>query len=142
MSDKYRSKEILQDAKAESSDRDMPAFLARPEGAPVYHGFPVVEETRSDDGWVMGAITSFDGPEDSTYGDGFVVAPDGSRAGLVWEVGEGSFHEVLPPDEERWGVYAVWFPRPVRNAQDLAANFNAVLPALRARHQELRSNSR
>lgn len=54
-------KTILQDPNAESCDPEKPAFLARPEGAPVYHGFPLVEETRTE-GWCFGAITAFEGP--------------------------------------------------------------------------------
>jgi hypothetical protein len=128
-------KTILQDPNAESSDPSKPAFLARPEGAPVYHGFPLVEETRID-GWCFGAITAFEDPNGCDYGDGFVVAPDGSRAGLVWEVGESPVHEVCSPDESRWGVYAVSFPKIVRTVEDLAECFRSVLPELQRIHRQ------
>ncbi len=31
------------DEQAQSADSGLPAFLARPPGAPVYHGFPVLD---------------------------------------------------------------------------------------------------
>src|SRR2546426_6028848 len=59
---------------------------------------------------------------------------DGTRAGLVWDVGEGEIQEICPPDPERWGVYQVWFPRLVHNVDDLCDCFAHVLPALRKKH--------
>src|ERR1041384_8772115 len=89
-----RGKAILQDPDAESSDPELPAFLAPPEGAPVYHGFGLIEETRTD-GWCYGAITAFDeDPNGCEDGDGFVVAPDATRAGLIWDVGDFPVSEV------------------------------------------------
>src|SRR5437870_2993975 len=58
-------------------------------------------------GWCFGAITAYTSVEGCEYGDGFVVAPDGSRAGLVWAIGGRELEVVLPPDDLRWGVYAV-----------------------------------
>ena len=112
-----------------------PAFLARPAGSPVYHGFVVVPETVMDGG-VLGEITPFLGAEN---GDGFVVAPDGTQAGLVWEVGEGGFTEIVAATPDRWGVYAVWFPQAMKTAQDLSANFRVLLHALRAAHGRARN---
>lgn len=75
-----KSRPLILDASAESANPHRPAFLARPEGTPVYHGFPVVEGVEVD-GFRLGMITDFESsPED---GDAFVVAPDGDRAGLV-----------------------------------------------------------
>lgn len=94
-------KRILTDPTADSASSDLPAFIARPEGAPVYHGFPIVEATLTD-GWRFGAISAFeDDPEGCNGGDGFVVAPDGSRAGIVWEVGDFATHEICPPIPDR-----------------------------------------
>ena len=120
---------------AKSAAPSKPAFLAKPAGSPVYHGFVVVPETVID-GWVLGEITPCLGEQN---GDGFVVAPDGSQAGLVWEVGEGDFTEIVAATPERWGVYAVWFPQAMKTAQDLIANFRVVLPALRAAHERARN---
>ena len=135
---KYFSKPVILDKGAESSSAELPAFLSRPEGAPIYHGFVIVEETRTD-GWCFGAITAFEDTEGCGAGDGFVVAPDGSRAGIVWEVGAENMQEVLLPDEGRWGVYAVWFPRVVKTAEDLAFNFRHVLPELKKKYEEIKS---
>lgn len=136
--EKYFSKPLILDEAAESSSTELPAFLSRPEGAPVYHGFVLVEETRTD-GWCFGAITAFEDTEGCEGGDGFVVAPDGGRAGIVWAIGAQEMQEVLSPDEGRWGVYAVWFPRVVKTAEDLALNFRHVLPELKKKYEEIKS---
>src|SRR5262249_32920537 len=111
----------------------VPGFLARPAGAPVYHGFPLVEETRTE-GWCYGAITAFDNPAGCEEGDGFVVAPDGARAGLVWSVGTFPTEVVYAPTAERWGVYSIAFPHSVRHTSDLVDCFRAVLPELKVRY--------
>lgn len=125
---------VLMDPAAASADPKLPAFLARPADAPVYHGFPIIEETLTD-GWRFGAISAFDDdPDGCVYGDGFVVAPDGSRAGIVWEVGEFATQTISAPEPGRWGVYGIAFPRAVRGVQDLVECFRAILPELRAIH--------
>ena len=113
-------------------------FLTKPAASPVYHGFVVVPETFID-GWVLGEITPFLGEEN---GDGFVVAPDGSQAGLVWEAGEGDFAEIMPATPDRWGVYAVWFPQGMKTAEDLIANFRLVLPTLQSAYRDVHKASR
>ncbi len=130
-------KRIRTDRAAKSADPEPPAFLSRPAGAPVYHGFVVVPETCTD-GWCMGVITDYEDADGVDSGDAFVVAPDGSAAGLVWEVGVEPISEILPPDEERWGVYAVCFPHVVRNTGDLASAFRAVLPSLKEIHARVK----
>jgi hypothetical protein len=114
--------------------------LSRPEGAPVYHGFPLVEETRTN-GWCFGAITAFEDPNGCDYGDGFVVAPDGSRAGLMWAVGDFPIREAVAPDERRWGVYEVPFPKLVRTVDDLVECFRSVLPELQRIHRQVTGGS-
>ena len=126
-------KPLRLDAEAQSSSQELPAFLARPAGAPVYYGFPLVHETLTD-GWCYGAITEFEEPGGCTERDGFVVAPDGSRAGPVWSVGKFETEELSPPEVARWGVYSVAFPRAVRTTADLVECFRAVLPQLKAIH--------
>ena len=126
------------DETAKSADSSLPAFLLRPEGALAYHGFPIVQVTCAD-GWCFGAITDFDDADGCDSGDGYVVAPDGSRAGLVWDVGHEPTQQIVPPDEERWGVYAVWFPRIVTCVDDLIFNFRSVLPDLKAIYQSVKS---
>src|ERR1022692_614093 len=72
------------DHNAESASPTEPAFVARPEGAPVYHGFVVLDDVTVD-GFTLGKITDWEA-EPCETGDAFVIAPDGSRAGFVWEV--------------------------------------------------------
>lgn len=134
--DARRGRPLRLDSSAESADSTKPAFLARPENAPVYHGFSVIPETETD-GWVYGAISDFDTEEPETEGDGFVIAPDGSRAGVAWATDTGEFYEISPPDAGRWGVYGVCFPRPVSCLSDIVENFRAVLPLFQARYREI-----
>lgn len=127
-----KGKPLVLDSKAGSDRTGRPAFLSRPLGAPVYYGFPLIEETRTED-WCYGAITDFldlDRPEGCTFGDEYAQAPDGSRAGLVWAVGTYESKELLGPEPERWGVYEVAFPRPIRTIEDLVYNFRHMLPWL------------
>ena len=108
---------------------------------PVYHGYVVVPETYTD-GWCMGVMSEFEDPDGVDSGDAFVIAPDGSRADLVWLVGTDPMEEILPPDEQRWGVYAVSFPHPVRNASDLTSAFRAILPGLKEAYAQARAQRR
>lgn len=89
------------------------------------------------DGWLYGAITDFEVDEPQHEGDGFVIAPDGSRAGIAWATDTAEFYEICSPSEGRWGVYGVRFPRPVAGLDDLVFNFRAVLPHLQKRYAEL-----
>ncbi len=104
---------------------------------PIYHAFPIVHETLTD-GWLFGAITVYEDPDGCKSGDGFVVAPDGSRAGLDWHVGRGKIKQVAKPDEHQWGVYDVFFPKPVRTTADLVKNFRAVLPQVKKVYDTLK----
>jgi hypothetical protein len=52
--------------------------LARPPEAPVYHGFPILDDVEVD-GFKFGMITDFEA-EPASDGDAFAVAPDGKRA--------------------------------------------------------------
>jgi hypothetical protein len=126
---------ILTNTQAKSADSALPTFLARPDGAPVYHGFPLIPETMTD-GWCLGAITHFEYPEGCVAGDAFVMAPDGSRAGLVWDVGSRPLAQIMAPDEGRWGVYQVSFPKAVHTRDDLVFCFRAILPELKAAHEK------
>jgi hypothetical protein len=128
-----RGQPLRLDQTAPSANLGQPASLARPAGAPVYHGFPLVEATRTD-GWCYGAVTEYEDPHGCLFGDGYVQAPDGSRAGLVWEVGEGEVTVVCAPTPDRWGVWAVWFPHPVRTVDDLTNTFRRILPTLKDLH--------
>jgi hypothetical protein len=112
-----------------------PIFLrsCRPLGTPVYHGFPVFEETRID-GWVFGTISDYEDLGGCELGDAFVIAPDGTRAGIVWQVDEIESQVVCPPDDDRWDVYGFAYPTPIRTTADFVQMCHSSLPELRRRH--------
>ena len=125
------------DPTAKSASPDLPAFIARPEGAPVYHGFVILDDVIVE-GFQLGKITDFEAA-DCQVGDAFVVAPDGSRAGLVWEVSqEACFSEVCAEDADRWGVWAVNFPHEMNSRENARRNLEAVLPLLKEKWQAWR----
>jgi len=126
------------DAGAKSASETEPAFIARPLGAPVYHGFQVLSDVVVE-GFTFGKITDFEA-EPSDVGDAFIIAPDNSRAGLVWEVSDKHyFQEVCPIERERWGVWAVSFPHPMTNRQNVKRNLEAILPELKRTWVEWRT---
>ena len=135
-----KSRPLALDARAESAAPELPAFLARPEGAPIDHGFPVVEGVEVE-GFRLGMITDFESsPAD---GDAFVVAPDGSRAGLVWCVGAATgLEEVCPLESNRWGVWAVTFPEPMATREAMRRNLETILVPLKAKWLQWRECSR
>ena len=98
--DQPASRRLAIDEQTESADPALPAFLARPAGVPVYHGFPVIDGAEGD-GFRLGMITDFLS-ESALEGDAYVIAPDGSRAGLVWESGCAAYlRQALAPEEAR-----------------------------------------
>lgn len=120
------------DPAAESTSPDLPAFIAAPAGAPAYHGFPLLSASELE-GWTFGVITSPVGNEPRVWGDAYVVAPDGARAGIVWQAsGDPEPSIIFPPSERRWGVYRLTFRHPVRTEQDLIRNLHEWLPQLKA----------
>jgi hypothetical protein len=119
------------DPEAESEDDELPAFIAAPKGAPAYYGFPILEGSEKD-GFRFGAITDPRGDTPKNWGDAYVVAPNGSRAGIVWQAGAGEPSVVNPPSEGRWGVYGFHFSAPIQSDQDLIQCLHAVLPDLKA----------
>jgi hypothetical protein len=133
MTDEPKSRPLRLDEEAESASSELPAFLARPEGSPVYHGFPILDGVEVD-GFRLGMITDFLSEPDNE-GDAFVVAPDGSRAGLIWEAeaAEPYFEEMVPPDEGRWGVFAVGLRGPLRDVETARACLGELVPELRRR---------
>jgi hypothetical protein len=125
-----RIRPLAIDLTAASMQPDLPAFAAPPPGSPVYHGHPVLRDVTVE-GFTFGTITDFEVQADEA-GDAFVVAPDGSRAGLVWEVTDNPyFEEEYPFDSERWGVWAVGFPHPMRNRADARRNLASIVDRLR-----------
>jgi hypothetical protein len=95
----------------------------------VYHGF-VVRDDVVVEGFTLGEITPFEGQTD---GDAFVLAPDGSPAGLIWEIGsvfavEGTSYV---DGSGRWGVFGVVFERPFVSPDDYRSNLAGIVPRLR-----------
>jgi hypothetical protein len=130
-----KGKPVAIDRNAISVSPTEPAFFAPPKGAPVYHGFVVLDDV-SAEGFTLGAITDFEAAP-CDVGDAFVVAPDGSRAGLVWEVSPKlHIEEVRSFEQDRWGVWAVSFPFPMVSRANARKNLVAVLPELKARWEQ------
>ena len=97
------------DPEAESASSDLPEFIAVPADAPAYYGFPLLQGSELE-GWAFGVITSPVGDEPRVWGDAYVVAPDGSRAGIVWRAaGDPEPGIVCPASEGCWGVYGLSF---------------------------------
>jgi hypothetical protein len=134
-----QGKPIRLDPQAESADPILPAFLARPADAPVYHGFPLLEESRTPDGWCFGTISDPDCPEGRNWGDAFVVAPDDSRAGIIWHVGPSEIGVSIEPEKDRWGVYTLGLAREIHSQQELVEQLRAWLPELQRRYAEWRA---
>ncbi|MGJ5814894.1 hypothetical protein [Paludibaculum fermentans] len=85
------------------------------------------------DGFTFGMITDFEA-EPAGYGDAFVIAPDNSRAGLVWEVSEAQvFEQVCAATEDRWGVWAVTFPLPMTSRDNVARNLASIVVQLKVK---------
>jgi hypothetical protein len=123
------------DRSAASASQIEPGFIARPPGAPAYHGFQILTDVTAD-GFTFGKITDFEAAP-SNYGDAFVIAPDNSRAGLVWEVSDKTyFREVCPLEPDRWGVWVVSFPHAMHSRNNVRRNLESILPELKKRWEE------
>ncbi len=132
-----RGRPIALDPNATSTSRTDPPFVAPPPGSPVYYGFQILHDVVVD-GFTLGKITDFEA-EPCAYGDAFVIAPDGSRAGLVWEIHERRyFEQILAATLDRWGVWGVSFQHPMRNREDARVNLQAILPELVKKWNEWR----
>jgi hypothetical protein len=137
MDDVPKGRPLAIDASAQSVSPTEPAFIAPPEGA-VYHGFVVLNDVTAD-GFTRGKITDFEA-EPCYEGDAFVIAPDGSRAGLVWEIHEPPyFSEVAPFDTSRWGVWGVGFCLPMNSRENARRNLASILPELKLRWAQWKS---
>jgi hypothetical protein len=125
------------DRDAASASQTEPAFIARPAGSPVYHGFSVLKDVAVD-GFTFGKITDFEA-EPCNYGDAFVIAPDNSRAGLVWEVTDKFyFQEICALEPDRWGVWGVSFRHAMESHDNVLRNLESILPELKRRWEEWR----
>lgn len=138
------AKGMLVDTNASSADPSKPAFLAPPPGSKPYHGFPIIESVAID-GFKLGTVTDYlqsDCADGCTIGDAFVEAPDGTRAGLTWEVGgERMFSRIQPPETNRWGVYYFSVSHAVKSPDDFRKNFSEILPTLKRLYREAKGNN-
>jgi hypothetical protein len=139
--DKNAGHPIAIDSSAKSASDSMPAFIARPSDAPVYHGFQILDDVVVD-GFTLGLITSLE-EGGATEGDAFIIAPDNSRAGLVWSIPKSpedrpKLDQLCPLEESRWGVWELLFPFPMANCDDARRNLQAVLPMLKPKWEEWR----
>lgn len=134
---RIKGRPIAVDADAQSASYTEPAFIAKPPGAPVYHGFQILEDVVVD-GFTLGKITDFEA-EPTQQGDAFLVAPDNSRAGLVWDVAdEVSVSQILPLEANRWGVWAVTFPNQMDSRDNVRRNLEFIVPILKGKWNEWR----
>ena len=135
------TKRMLLDSDAKSTDSSKPAFISPPPGSKPYYGFPLIKETTTD-GFTMGSITDFlekDSDEGCTIGDAFIEGPDGTRAGITWEVGkEFLFTTIIEPDSDRWGVYFFTVIEAVNSLPDFNNNFSLMLPKIKQLYQQTR----
>jgi hypothetical protein len=128
--DGHKGRRIRLDPAAPSLSPGKPAFLNKPAVAPVYHGFPILDDVEID-GFRLGMITDWEAVA-TDVGDSFVVAPDNSRAGLIWEIVDHVYvSECLALAPDRWGVWNVGFTRPMRSRAAARANLADVLETLR-----------
>jgi len=132
-----KARPIIEDPDARSAEAGKPEFLAQPPGSPAYYGFLVIEDSETE-GWRYGAITAYENVGQEDAGDGFVITPDGACAGIVWSLDGPEFEMIVPPDERRWGVFELRFPKPVSSKKDLIENFRAILPRLKAEYERVR----
>jgi hypothetical protein len=137
MEQEYKGKKILPDPSAGPKGQNSQAFVAQSMGKPLYQSFPVVAESETD-GWMYGAITDHKSEDGITYGNGYVIAPDGSQAGIIWDLASPDFSQIYAPEEIRWGVYGVRFQRPVKSVEDIVYNFRAMLPKLKEQYAKIK----
>ena len=133
---------VALDPEAISSDPDLPAFLKPPDGAPVYYGFPLLSGVECD-GFKLGMITDFTRESDAREGDLFIVAPDGSRAEIVWCVGPTKRYQANePPNRGKWGVWQFEFERPLRTIDDAQWALAEMIPLLRPKWEQWAGSSK
>ena len=90
------------------------------------------------EGFTFGKITDFEA-EACEEGDAFLVAPDNSRAGLVWKVTDKvCMTEISPFEVGRWGVWDVSFPHPMNSRDNVRRNLELILPTLKEKWNEWR----
>lgn len=88
-------------------------------------------------GFVFDVVTPLDQGRET--GAGFLQGPDGSKAGVQWELVESPYIMRLEgPVEGSWGLYRVGFTRPVGSAADVAANLEPLWPKFKVLYDRIR----
>lgn len=129
------------DHEAASMDPGKPAFMAPPPGSAPYHGFTVLNNVEVD-GFRWGAITALSGDSLASL-DGFIVAPDGSRAGAEWRRSSEPYVLMLAdPTPERWGVWRIGFQDDIVDDESAGEALRAVVADLRKRWEVWRESQR
>jgi hypothetical protein len=124
-----RHMDVAWNPDAKSAVEGVPGFIARPDGEPVYYGFPILDDVNVE-GFKLGMITNFEADHYSC-GDAFVVAPDNSRCGLIWTESSSVFlEEVSPLAPDRWGVWRAGFRLPMTNRANAMENLRSIVPLL------------
>jgi hypothetical protein len=91
---------------------------------------------------MFGMITDFES-QPSDFGDAFIVAPDGSRAGIVWTVGDSiQVMPIRPLEPARWGVWEVSFVFPMNSRENVRRNLQLLVPLLKPHWEEWRGKQR
>lgn len=104
----------------------------------AYERYPLTPGA-SVQGFAYGAITPLGKQADR--GAGFLQGPDGSRAGLQWEVADAPYiMRAEAPSDANWGAYRVGFLQPVETVEDLIVNLEALLPRLRILYARMRAH--
>ena len=105
--------------------------MSPPDGAPAYYGFPLLSGIECDR-FKLGVITDFTLESDVLEGDLYIVAPDGSRAGIVPVTGPGKrYGEYEPATAAKWGVWQFEFSRPLRTIEDAQWALDQMVHVLR-----------
>lgn len=137
-------KTLIIDKKLKRRNSSEPLFISKSVKDSPYYAFPLIPETETK-GFTYGAITDFleyDDKEGCKSGDGYVQAPDGSRAGLIWQLSDQQYvTEALKPDNKRWGVYNVGFTKPIKTIQDLVKNFQSIVPLIKEVYVKLKKST-
>lgn len=104
----------------------------------MYEGYSLIPQTAWE-GFTYGAITPVGERRES--GAGFLQGPDGSRAGLQWELADSPYiMKIEGPGQHTWGLYRVGFVTPVGNVADLVTNLLPLLPKLKVLYTRARVN--
>jgi hypothetical protein len=73
------------------------------------------------------------------HGSGILWGPDGSRAGIQWEVAESPYiMRIEDPAGGSWGIYRLGFTRPVASEDEVTENLRELLPKLKVLYSRIR----